>query len=52
MARAEIGVVFPELFARLRDIRAVDPSHVDRGDSSLVLALDHLPAVFTPERRP
>jgi cholest-4-en-3-one 26-monooxygenase len=49
LARAEIGVVFTELFARLRDIRAVDPVHVDRGDSSLVLALDHLPAVFTPE---
>jgi cytochrome P450 family 142 subfamily A polypeptide 1 len=52
LARAEIGVVFTELFARLRDIRAVDPSHIDRGDSSLVLALNHLPAVFTPEGRP
>ena len=52
LARAEIGVVFTELFARLRDIRAVDPSRIDRGDSSLVLALNHLPAVFTPERRP
>jgi cholest-4-en-3-one 26-monooxygenase len=51
LARAEIGVVFTELFARLRDIRAVDPATVRRGDSSLVLALDHLPAVFTPESR-
>jgi cytochrome P450 family 142 subfamily A polypeptide 1 len=51
LARAEIGVVFTELFARLRDIRAVDPDTVDRGDSSLVLALNHLPAVFTPEGR-
>ncbi len=51
LARAEIGVVFTELFARLRDIRAVDPSTLDRGDSSLVLALRHLPAAFTPERR-
>jgi cholest-4-en-3-one 26-monooxygenase len=51
LARAEIGVVFTELFARLRDIRAVDPATVSRGDSSLVLALDHLPAVFTPESR-
>jgi cholest-4-en-3-one 26-monooxygenase len=51
LARAEIGVVFTELFARLRDIRAVDADQLDRGDSSLVLALKHLPAVFTPERR-
>lgn len=51
LARAEINVVFTELFARLRDIRAVDPEAVDRGDSSLVLALKHLPAVFTPESR-
>jgi cytochrome P450 family 142 subfamily A polypeptide 1 len=52
LARAEITVVFQELFARLRDIRAVDPAHVDRGDSTLVLALRHLPTVFTPEHRP
>ena len=51
LARAEIGVVFTELFARLRDIRAIDADELDRGDSSLVLALKHLPAVFTPERR-
>ncbi|HEX6569553.1 MAG TPA: cytochrome P450 [Acidimicrobiales bacterium] len=51
LARAEISVVFTELFARLRDIRAVDPTSVCRGDSSLVLALNHLPAVFTPELR-
>jgi cytochrome P450 len=52
LARAEIGVVFTELFARLRDIRAVDGgSPVNRGDSSLVLAINSLPAVFTPERR-
>jgi cholest-4-en-3-one 26-monooxygenase len=49
LARAEIGVVFTELFARLRDIRAVDPETLERGDSSLVLALSHLPATFTPE---
>ena len=51
LARAEIGVVFTELFARLRDIRAVDPDTMHRGDSSLVLALNKLPAVFTPESR-
>jgi cytochrome P450 family 142 subfamily A polypeptide 1 len=51
LARAEIGVVFTELFARLRDIRAVDPDRIDRGDSSLVLSLRRLPAVFTPESR-
>ncbi|MDD9369332.1 MAG: cytochrome P450 [Acidimicrobiales bacterium] len=51
LARAEISVVFTELFSRLRDIRAVDPTALDRGDSSLVLAMKHLPAVFTPESR-
>ena len=51
LARAEISVVFTELFSRLRDIRAVDPTAIDRGDSSLVLAMKHLPAVFTPESR-
>jgi cytochrome P450 family 142 subfamily A polypeptide 1 len=52
LARAEITVVFEELFKRLRDIRAVDPHTLDRGNSTLVLALNHLPAVFTPERKP
>jgi cytochrome P450 family 142 subfamily A polypeptide 1 len=52
LARAEINVVFTELFARLRDIRAVDTGTPERGDSSLVLALKHLPATFTPEQRP
>ena len=51
LARAEIGVVFTELFARLRDIRAASDGPLDRGDSSLVLAINSLPAVFTPERR-
>jgi cytochrome P450 family 142 subfamily A polypeptide 1 len=52
LARAEITVVFEELFGRLRDIRAVDPHTIDRGNSTLVLALNHLPAVFTPGHRP
>ncbi len=51
LARAEIKVVFEELFRRLRDIRAVDPDTLERGDSTLVLALNRLPAVFTPETR-
>ncbi len=49
LARAEIKVVFEELFRRLRDIRAVDTEVLERGDSTLVLALNRLPAVFTPE---
>jgi cytochrome P450 family 142 subfamily A polypeptide 1 len=49
LARAEIRIVFEELFRRLRDIRAVDPDTLERGDSTLVLALNRLPAVFTPE---
>jgi cytochrome P450 family 142 subfamily A polypeptide 1 len=48
LARAEIKVVFEQLFARLRDIRVPDGSAPTRGDSALVLAIEHLPAVFTP----
>jgi cytochrome P450 family 142 subfamily A polypeptide 1 len=49
LARNEIKVVFEELFKRLGDIRVKDPATLSRGDSSLVLAIDRLPAVFTPE---
>jgi cholest-4-en-3-one 26-monooxygenase len=49
LARAEIQVVYEELFRRLRDIRAVDPDTPQRGDSTLVLSLTRMPAVFTPE---
>ena len=51
LARAEIKVAFEELFRRLRDIRAVDADTLDRGDSTLVLSLNRLPAAFTPEPR-
>jgi cholest-4-en-3-one 26-monooxygenase len=50
LARAEIEVAFTELFARLRDIRVADDDGFARGDSSLVLAISNLRAVFTPER--
>jgi cholest-4-en-3-one 26-monooxygenase len=49
LAKAELRVVFQELFRRLPDIRVADGAETERGDSSLVLALSHLPAVFTPE---
>jgi cytochrome P450 family 142 subfamily A polypeptide 1 len=49
LARAEIKVVFEQLFARLRDIRVPDGVAPTRGRSSLVLALERLPAVFTPQ---
>ena len=51
LARAEIKTVFTELFARLRDIEIVPGAQLDRGDSTLVLALQHLPAQFTPVLR-
>ena len=51
LARAEVKVVFQELFRRLADIRVADGARLDRGDSSLVIALQHLPAVFTPVLR-
>ncbi len=49
LAKAELRVAFEELFRRLPDIRVPDDAPLDRGDSSLVLAIAHLPAVFTPE---
>jgi cytochrome P450 family 142 subfamily A polypeptide 1 len=51
LARAEIKTTFTELFARLRDIEIVPGAPLDRGDSTLVLALQHLPAQFTPVLR-
>ena len=48
LARNELKVVFEELFARLGDIRVKDPAELTRSDSTLVLAIDRLPAVFTP----
>ena len=50
LARAEVRVVFEELFRRLSDIRVPDGTVPERGDSSLVLSVAHLRAVFTPER--
>ena len=48
LAKAEIRVVFEELFARLPDIRVPDGVTPSRGDSALVLAISSLPAIFTP----
>jgi cytochrome P450 len=48
LARAELKVVFTELFRRLADIRVPDDAPLDRGSSTLVIAIQHLPAVFTP----
>jgi cytochrome P450 len=48
LARAEIKTVFTELFGRLRDIEIAPGAPLDRGDSTLVIALQHLPATFTP----
>src|SRR5207342_2921119 len=50
LARLEVKVVFEELFGRLRDIRVKDGAAVERSDNALVLAIEHLPAVFTPVR--
>ena len=48
LARMEVKVVFEELLRHLPDLRVADGASAERGDSSLVLALAHLPAVFTP----
>jgi cytochrome P450 family 142 subfamily A polypeptide 1 len=49
LARAEVRVVFEELFKRLGDIHVPAGTRVQRGDSSLVLSLSHLDVAFTPE---
>jgi cholest-4-en-3-one 26-monooxygenase len=49
LARNELKVVFEELFNRLGDIRVKHPGTLSRADSTLVIAIDSLPAVFTPE---
>jgi cytochrome P450 family 142 subfamily A polypeptide 1 len=49
LARAEVRVVFEELFRRLADIHVPDGAVPRRGRSSLVLSIEHLPAEFTPE---
>jgi cytochrome P450 family 142 subfamily A polypeptide 1 len=48
LAKLEVKVVFEELFTRLRDIRVKPDTPVTRGDNALVLAIEHMPAVFTP----
>jgi cytochrome P450 family 142 subfamily A polypeptide 1 len=48
LARAEIKTVFTELFDRLPDIEITPDAPLVRGDSTLVLALQHLPATYTP----
>jgi cholest-4-en-3-one 26-monooxygenase len=48
LARMEVTTVFQELLERLPDITVPVDIAPSRGDSSLVLALNHLPASFTP----
>lgn len=48
LARMEVKVVYQELLKRLPDIFVPEDAELDRGDSTLVLALRHLPAHFTP----
>ncbi len=48
LARLEVKIVFEELFRRLRDIEVKPGAPLERADNALVLAIEHLPAVFTP----
>jgi len=47
LARMEVKVVFQQLLDRLPDIHVPDGVFPERGDSSLVLALQEMPAEFT-----
>jgi cytochrome P450 family 142 subfamily A polypeptide 1 len=48
LARLEVQIVFEELFRRLSDIRVPEGADPVRSDNALVLAIESLPAVFTP----
>ena len=48
LARLEVKLVFEALLERLPDVRAADPTTIDRNRSTLVVGIDRLPAVFTP----
>jgi cytochrome P450 family 142 subfamily A polypeptide 1 len=48
LAKAEIKIVFQELFRRLEDIRVTEGAQITRSDHTLVLAISHIPAQFTP----
>ena len=48
LARMEVKTVLQELFRRLPDITVAEGARRRRGQSSLVIAIQHLPAVFTP----
>ena len=48
LARMEVKVVFEELLRHLPDIRVPEGVGADRGESTLVLSLAKLPAIFTP----
>jgi cytochrome P450 family 142 subfamily A polypeptide 1 len=50
LARLEVQIVFEELFRRLADIEVPAGAGPERADNALVLAIEHLPAIFTPER--
>lgn len=52
LARLEVKLVFEELLTRLPDLHAVDPHHVERNRSTLVVGIEALPAVFTPTPSP
>jgi cytochrome P450 family 142 subfamily A polypeptide 1 len=49
LARLEVKTVFEELLRRLPDIRVAEGARRRRGQSSLVIAIQHLPAVFTAQ---
>ncbi|CAN5676587.1 steroid C26-monooxygenase Cyp142 [soil metagenome] len=52
LARLEVKIVFQQLLSRLSDIRAVEPHKVHRSRSTLVVGIEHLPAIFTPVTHP
>lgn len=47
LARMEVKLVFQELLSRIPDITVPEGAVVPRGENSLVLALQHMPATFT-----
>jgi cytochrome P450 family 142 subfamily A polypeptide 1 len=48
LARAELKIVFEELFRRLSDIRVPEGVEPTRAQNALLLTIERLPAIFTP----
>ena len=52
LAKAEVKLVFQELLSRIPDIEVPEGTVAGRGESSLVIALEDIPATFDASKCP